>query len=64
MKCVSDVEANQIVAEAARISAEVGPVAAQAQVAAEDRNAEAPVARRRAVVALAGVKPVLNDSLF
>ena len=41
-------EANQIVAEAARISAEVGPVAAQAQVAA-DRN----------VVVLAGVKLVL-----
>ena len=42
---MNEVEANQIVAEAARISAEVGPVVAQAQVAA-DRN----------VVVLAGVK--------
>ena len=68
MKCVSEVEANQIVAEAARISAEavpvvVGPVAAQAQVAA-DRNAVAPVARRRAVVVLAGVKLVLMTHFF
>ncbi len=63
---MSEVEANQIVAEGARISAEVGPVvvdlvAARAQVAA-DRNVVdlvAPVARRRAVVVLAGVKLVL-----
>ena len=63
---MNEVEANQIVAEAARISAEVGPVvvdlvAARAQVAA-DRNVVdlvAPVARRRAVVVLAGVKLVL-----
>ena len=72
VKCVSEgatileAEANQIVAEGARISAEVGPVvvdlvAARAQVAA-DRNVVdlvAPVARRRAVVVLAGVKLVL-----
>ena len=72
VKCVSEgatileAEASQIVAEGARISAEVGPVvvdlvAARAQVAA-DRNVVdlvAPVARRRAVVVLAVVKLVL-----
>ena len=57
-------EPNQIEAEAARISAEEGPVVgAQAQVAA-DRNVVALVARRRVVVVLAGVKRFSDDVLF
>ena len=65
---ISEVEANQIVAEGARISAEVGPVvegpvAAQAQVAA-DRNVVVPVARHRVDVVLAGVKQVSMTHFF
>jgi hypothetical protein len=65
---VSEVEANQIVAEAVRISEGVGPVVVslepvQAQVAA-DRNAVVPVARHRVVGVLADVKRCLNDALF
>ena len=64
MKCVSEVGANQIVAEAARISAEEGPVVvAQAQVAA-DHNVAALVARHRVVVVLAGVKRYLMTHFF
>ena len=60
---MSEVEANQIVAEAVRISEGVDPVvvglaAVQAQIVA-DHNAVVPVARHRAVGVLAGVKLVL-----
>ena len=69
-KCVNvvvtipEAKANQIVAEGARISAESVPVAAQAQVAAEDRNVVVPVARHRVDVVLAGVKQVSMTHFF
>ena len=62
-KCVNEVEANQIVAEAVRISEGVGQESVQVQVA-EDRNAVVPIARHRVVGVLPDVKRFLNDALF